>query len=226
MSWDNILKIVFGIIASVGGISGVIIAGIKFSSNIIAARLSKKYEMQLSKELEQYKTILDNKKYITKTKFDVEFKIYKEYTKAFSELVFAISQFVPGKYVNDDAFKAPTKDEFEAFINKINIMILNARNTLNSNIPFVEKDIYNTANVLLGLCENFFISYMYRCLGIEYDFSCAVPYMKKKTSDEYVVNDNYGFNQDDCNLVKKITDKLDVLNDKIRNYISELDIME
>ena len=37
MNWDDILKIIFGIIASVGGISGVILVGIKFSANIIAA---------------------------------------------------------------------------------------------------------------------------------------------------------------------------------------------
>ena len=72
-----------GIIASVWWISGLIVSVIKFSANRISHRVSRKYEIRLSKELEQYKTILDNKKYISKTKFDVEFKIYKEYAKFF-----------------------------------------------------------------------------------------------------------------------------------------------
>ena len=37
MNWDELFKIVFGVVAGVGGISGVIVAGIKFSANIIVA---------------------------------------------------------------------------------------------------------------------------------------------------------------------------------------------
>ena len=53
-------EIVLAVLASIGGISGLILIVIKFSSNIIADRLSKKYEMKLSKEMETYKANVEN----------------------------------------------------------------------------------------------------------------------------------------------------------------------
>ena len=74
---DKIGEIVLGILASVGGISGIIIIAVKFSSNIIAKRLEEKYSLKLSKELELFKSNIENKKYISRTKFDTEFQIFK-----------------------------------------------------------------------------------------------------------------------------------------------------
>ena len=71
-----IIQIAIAIVISAGGISGIILAIIKFSSNIIADRLSKTYELKLNKELEKYKTRLDSKIYITKARFDKEFELY------------------------------------------------------------------------------------------------------------------------------------------------------
>ena len=54
MTWDNVLKIVTAALASVGGISAVIILAVKWSSGIIAKRLEERYSLKLSKELEAY----------------------------------------------------------------------------------------------------------------------------------------------------------------------------
>lgn len=78
-----IIQIVIAVIISAGGISGIILAVIKFSSNIIADKLSKKYELKLNKELEKYKTHLDSKIYITKAKFDKEFELYQQLSRNF-----------------------------------------------------------------------------------------------------------------------------------------------
>lgn len=48
-------QIVTGILASVGGVAGLIIIIVKVFSNTIAERLSKKYELKLTKEVEKYK---------------------------------------------------------------------------------------------------------------------------------------------------------------------------
>ena len=50
MDWNDIWKIVLTIVASFGGIGGIILAVVKFSSGIIAERLSQKYELKLQKE--------------------------------------------------------------------------------------------------------------------------------------------------------------------------------
>ena len=73
-----IIQIAIAVVITSGGISGIILAVIKFSSNIIADKLSKKYELKLNKELEKYKSNLDSKIYITKAKFDKEFELYQQ----------------------------------------------------------------------------------------------------------------------------------------------------
>lgn len=60
MSWADIWKIILAALASVGGVGGLIILVIKFSSNLIAERLSQKYQLSLQKELEKYKAGIEN----------------------------------------------------------------------------------------------------------------------------------------------------------------------
>ena len=59
MNGTDIGQIVAATIISAGGIGGIIIAAIRFSSNIIAERLSKRYELKLNKTIENYKTHLE-----------------------------------------------------------------------------------------------------------------------------------------------------------------------
>lgn len=82
-----ILQIAIAVVISAGGISGILLAVIKFSSNIIADKLSKKYEFKLNKELEKYKTHLDSKIYITKAKFDKEFELYQQLSRNFFYMI-------------------------------------------------------------------------------------------------------------------------------------------
>lgn len=63
MTWKDII---LAVIASAGGIGGIIFLTIKFSANIIAERLDKKYTLKIDKELEKYKSSLESKIYIRK----------------------------------------------------------------------------------------------------------------------------------------------------------------
>lgn len=60
MNIFNIGEVVLGIIASIGGIGAVFSAVVKFSVDIIADRLSERYEFKLEKELEKYKSQLES----------------------------------------------------------------------------------------------------------------------------------------------------------------------
>ena len=53
--WDELWKIVLGVVASVGGVGVVIVAAVKFSVDIIAKRLEEKYTLKMNKELEKYR---------------------------------------------------------------------------------------------------------------------------------------------------------------------------
>ena len=49
-TWNDVAKIIGTIVGALGGISIISIAVIKYSSNIIADRLSKKYSLELEKK--------------------------------------------------------------------------------------------------------------------------------------------------------------------------------
>lgn len=78
MDWAKIAEFAFSCIVAVGGIGAVFTGVVKWSSDIIADRLSRKYQIQLEKEKEKYKTELSRKEYISKTRFEAEFSMYKE----------------------------------------------------------------------------------------------------------------------------------------------------
>ena len=84
MSWEDICKIILAALASVGGVAGLIVLAVKFASNIIADRLSQKYEIKLQKDLEEFKSNLSKKEYVSKTKFDKEFSLNRELSSAFA----------------------------------------------------------------------------------------------------------------------------------------------
>ncbi len=86
MEVNQIKDIVLACILSAGGISGIIILAVKFSSNFIADRLSSKYEIKLQKELEKYKSNIETKKSISKAMFDKEYEIYVAFNKEFAIL--------------------------------------------------------------------------------------------------------------------------------------------
>jgi len=77
LNWEDVWKITVSIVGGLGGIAVIFTAIVRYLSNLIADRLSKKYEIKLSKEFEKYKSSLQNKTYISRTKFDTEFAIYR-----------------------------------------------------------------------------------------------------------------------------------------------------
>ena len=99
MTWDDVFKIAAIIIASAGGIGGVIVAGVRFTSDIIAKNLVNKYQLKLNEKLELYRNKLDRKNYVSKTKFNAEFQIYRDLSSAFFDLVAVVSNLIPDGYI-------------------------------------------------------------------------------------------------------------------------------
>lgn len=46
-------------------------------------KTSKKYELKINEKYEKYKADIENKTYISKTKFDAEFNLYRSLSKTF-----------------------------------------------------------------------------------------------------------------------------------------------
>ena len=49
MNWEDVWKITVSIVGGLGGIAVIFTAIVRYLSNLIADRLSKKYEIKLSK---------------------------------------------------------------------------------------------------------------------------------------------------------------------------------
>lgn len=88
MNGIDILQIATATIISAGGIGAIIIEAVQFTSNIIADKISKKYELKLNESLESYKSNLDKGNHISHAMFDKEFEYYqllsRKYTIAFN----------------------------------------------------------------------------------------------------------------------------------------------
>lgn len=89
----DIIAIATSIIISVGG-SGVIICALaNFISERIAKRIDGKYQQRFEQEFEKYKSIMEHRRYISKTQFDNEYQIYKQLSKAFFSVAVKLSSF-------------------------------------------------------------------------------------------------------------------------------------
>ncbi len=205
---NDIVEIVLGVLAGVGGISGILLAGIKLSVNTIAKRLEEKYTLRLNKELERYKSNLDNKIYISKAKFDAEFEIYRELSKAFFEMVKNISILIPTGFTLVPADPEEKKEYDKKIYKEAMQSTVKAQDILNGNIPFISEEIYNAYTEILKLCRQQLNAFERR-----WNLSYLSPNKEELTTEEYERTD-------------EINQKFSETNNKIRKYIEKLDILE
>lgn len=116
MSLNDILKIALTIIGCFGGVGAIVSATVKFTSEKIAERLEKKYELRLNKELEEFKNKLENKSYVSKTRFDTEFSIYRQLSESTVIMVKEVSQLFP-------RFTRDTRDDYDTYKKKFDSAI-------------------------------------------------------------------------------------------------------
>ena len=81
LGWDSVLKLMGSIVLSLGGGAAIALFIFHFMADRLAERLKGKYQLELDKKFESYKANLDNKKYVTKTKFDAELICIENYQK-------------------------------------------------------------------------------------------------------------------------------------------------
>lgn len=210
MSWGDIWKIIFAALASVGGVAGLIVLAVKFASNFIADRLSQKYETKLQKDLEEFKSNLSKKEYVSKTKFDTEFSLYRELSSAFAEMVKAISTMIPAGLVNVPANEEDRKKLDEKHYEEAVPAVMKAQDTLYSNIPFISEILYDEYSELLRLAHMQLNEYQDRFNVLD---------LRPKSQKECFSTKAYMRTQE-------MNDKWKALNHTIREYISTLDVME
>lgn len=208
MSWEMVGQIAVAAIISAGGIGGIIIAVVKFSANQIAERMNKKLEASLNKELEKYKHIAEKKNYVSKVRFDAEFKIYRELSQVFSEAIEGVHGIIPfgeAYYPNDEEERDEYKQHLFAEFAKASS---SAQKTLFANAPFISKNIYEKFNEIMDLIRTQSEIYI------------------EANLDSTLSNDDSEITEDDINRTALIDKKFNALMDEIREYLSNLEILE
>ena len=210
MSWDDISKLVLAILASFGGVSSIFIITIKYSSNIIAKRLEEKYKFKMNKELEKYKSRLCNKTYISKAKFDVEFSIYRKLSSEFFNIVEDICILIPEGIATSKEDKDVEYEWNGEIYNRVKMNINYAKEELYSNSPFIPGEIFEKYHEILKYCQMQIKIYDERT---RYE-----KYFTEKQKEELSVKDN--------RRIKELNEKFKKLNDDVREYLFNLDILE
>lgn len=180
MNGTDIGQIVAATIISAGGIGGIIIAAIRFSSNIIAERLSKRYEFKLNKTIENYKTHLEKGNYISRAMFDKEFEYYqllsRKYTIAFNSfnLYYGIKysklDVIPIDEINIynpkleelakdiKGGKKVTEVQMDTLKSNIAEQFLEFKKVLDESESFIDGEIYSEYAKLYNLIRSYYLN--------------------------------------------------------------------
>ena len=206
----TVSEIVLSVLASVGGIGIVFTAVIKFSSDFIAKRLEERYSLKLNKELEKYKSMVESKNYISKTKFDTEFEIYRNLSKTFFEMVKYINIMIPTGISSQPADEEAKKEWENRVYKSANAACVESQDTLNSNAPFIPEELFNGYDNILRLCR----------LQLDaFERRWNVFYLASQSEKE-------SFTTDDYKRTKEINESFTRLNNMVRDYLSKLDVIE
>ena len=209
MKWDDIIKIVLTILASVGSVSGLIVAAVKFCGKEIAKRLSEKYTLKLNEELERYKSILEKKSHISKTKFDKEFLIYQELSEKHLSMVYCAG--ISALIVKGVEYNRDEQTEYlKQFCDKLNESEFSTKKYA----PFIRKRVFEKYNQLDKLGKR--ILTLYKWL-----YYYKTPFI------------NNGENYDEKTIKNQIIEKQEELSqlsdqilDDVRDYLDSLEVIE
>jgi len=218
MNWNDISGIIVTVIASAGGTAALITGMLKIVGEQILERVSLKYEQkleremtnykqQLNKEMESYKKKLESKSYVSKTRFDAEFNIYRELSKSAASMVKTISQLFSPFFRNDIKTQEKNQKLYEDAIDTVIIF----QDSLASYAPFITTEIYLLFKDLEKLCK----------IQLENFIAFQLSHDAEKHRNESVKEYHDAFNH-----TNEICECLDNIILKLRTYLALLDVQE
>lgn len=209
---EQIWQTVFAIIGSIGGAGAIIAVAVKWASNLIAERLSQKYEIKMSKELESYKAALDKKTYISRTRFDVEFQIYRNLSEKVLTMVEATYWLFPNTIDIVPQDEDQQKDLYLQRYQRAGEVINEAQKEIRANAAFISEDFYSKFEELSRLCAQ------------QYNFYTWCGALKRRT-EEYC-REKADEAKKCWKRTEEISQKQKNLITELREYLKKLDVME
>ena len=224
MSWDDVWKICLSILVSLGGFAGILTLIIRFSANIIADRLSKKYQLKMNKEFESYKNNLDKKTYISKARFDKEFEIHQELSEKVFTMVFNFAELVRTIRLDQEDDKEVIEKVWQAAVESYN----GANRTTRKYAPFISESIYKSFIQLGDKCRNQLNYYRlhYTESSFEKEWESFLASVTGNTPDYSKFETEEKFEEKFKANQQEISESLDALMSTLRTYLSSLDVIK
>ncbi len=175
--------------------------------NAIWLFFQRKKQLDYDKKLEDYKRTIEKKNYVSKVRFDAEFKIYRELSQVFSEAIEGVHGIIP----TDAAYYPVGEEQRQDYVQHLFIQFTkasyNAQKTLFANAPFISKEIYDKFDEIMDLIRT--QSEVYNEANLETTLSNA----EGEITDE------------DSKRTRVIDEKFAQLTAEIREYLSNLEII-
>ena len=139
ISWTDVLKIVSGMIAALGGGGFIVTSLSSWFGKIWAERFMAEEKAKYEKELERLAKQFERKNYVSKVRFDAEFAIYRELCAAADNMVRKISYF----YASGD-MQVKDAQDIENRCGEACICYSDFNQALAKNGAFISKEIYDS----------------------------------------------------------------------------------
>lgn len=189
MDWE---KFFLQLVLELGGLTGIAIIGLTFLGNLFAERLSKRYELKLNEKLELYKKAIEDKSYVSKTKFDANFKVCCEISENLILCFDVIKEITPegGELLDSPLNGDEIKKTIKCF-----------KKIINRNMPILPKELYNELQKIYDVFSQQIFSY-------ELILSSDDSEINYTTRDELIEKENNLYN-----LLRQYYDQLEVTSD-------------
>lgn len=163
MLWEDILKIVAALIASVGGAGAIIWALSSFFGKMWANKILEKQKAEYQKDIEEYKNALSceletvkatNEKltYISKIQYDIEIEAIRDLTQASHRALLMCFSLIPydkDLLKNKQEMAARNDGHYKNFTECINSFM----DVYGSSLAFIEEDIAQLFLKFLSICR-------------------------------------------------------------------------
>ena len=213
---DNIWQVALAIVGSFGGAGAIIWACSRWVANLTAESIIRKTEFEFAKKLEDFKSKLDNKTYISKVRFDLEIEIYKELSAATLEMVMENCNLFPFGLTYSPQDKDTRLQYYQDNYKKASDTYNIAGNAIYKNAPFIPKDMWQAFDDIRKSCG--IQINMYRWCG---------DLANEQRSPNEPFNKTRAENSDKCfQRTQDIYNDMKSLMDKLREHIASLDVLE
>lgn len=210
MGMEDLLKIVFGVTASSCIASTIILFILKLIFEKFATYLEKKHSRKFEEQLEKYKSSLDGKNYISKVQFDIEFAVIKELTKNFFNMLVKLDGLYTSDYDLPNMKKCDDKQAVSDFFYNAGKSVVSAQDSLHENKAFISKIIYEKFKGVYDEAFKLFWEYKNQLARTDYKDTIQNEQWNKEREEK----------------VSYLQDKLDILNDELREYLYNLKIVD